>query len=72
MAKKKLKEGYERVNIFDLDGFNFTDMTFFEKYVPAGCGLESVGIYTDYGFYGEGDSAYFIINWKEKEQYGQL
>lgn len=70
--RKKLKEGYEKVDIFDLDSHNFKDMMFFDKYVPEGCKLESVSIYAEYGYYDEGDGAYFIVNWKEKDEDGQL
>lgn len=63
---KKLKEGYVNVNIFDLDGMSITEPGFFEKYVPEGCELVDVRIYAEYGYYDEGDTARFVIAWKEK------
>lgn len=66
--KKKLKEDYERVHLFELDSLAFTDMSFFDKWVPEGCELTQVSFYHDPGFYDESDEALIFVHWKEKEQ----
>lgn len=63
---KKLKEGYVDVDIFTLDSYCITDSGFFEKYVPEGCELVEVRIYAEYGYHDDGDTARFIITWREK------
>lgn len=65
--KIKLKEGYERVHLFDLDTLAFNDMTFFNKWVPEGCELVQVSFYHEQGYYDESDESYIFVHWKEKE-----
>lgn len=67
MKKKKMKFGYERVNLDELDCMYFSDMNFFQKWIPEGCELVQVKFYHEYGHYDEGDTAYISIEWKEKE-----
>lgn len=66
MKKKKLKEGYVDVNIFDLDGYSIWDMDWY-RYVPVNCEVVDVRIYAEYGYYDEGDTARFVVSWREKE-----
>lgn len=67
MKQKKLKFGHEQVHLHELDGFTFSDMSFFDKWIPEGCELVHVQFYHDFGHYDEGDIAYISIEWKEKE-----
>jgi hypothetical protein len=64
---KKLKEGSVRVDMIDVDYESFSDMSFFEKYVPDGCELVQVQICYEVGMYDEPDEVWFSIEWKEKE-----
>jgi len=64
---KKLKSGYVSVELSDLDSYSFSDMTFFDKWVPENCELTYVGFYHDYGYYDEPDTACILVNWREKE-----
>ena len=45
MHEKKVIEEGITVSQIDLDGKSFTDMTFFEKLIPAGCKLIKVEFY---------------------------
>jgi len=65
--KKKLKTGSKTVDLSDLDSMQFSDMSFFDKWVPENCELTHVGFYHDYGYYDEPDKAEILIEWKEKE-----
>lgn len=67
MKKKKLKEGYVNVQMHELDCCAFSDMSFFNKWVPEGCELVQVMFRHEYGYYEEPDEAYIVIEWKEKE-----
>jgi hypothetical protein len=67
MKRKKLKFGSERVHLHELDGFSFSDMSFFDKWIPEGCELVEVKFYHEYGYYDESDIACIYIEWKEKE-----
>ena len=67
MKQKKLKYGYVRVELSDLDGETFSDMSFFMKWIPEGCELVQVQFIHDSGYYDQPDIAYISIEWKEKE-----
>jgi hypothetical protein len=67
MKQKKLKSGCERVDLSELDGFSFSNMGFFDKWIPDGCEIVQVQFCHEYGYYDEGDVAYIVIDWKEKE-----
>jgi len=64
---KKLKVGYVRVDMIDVQYESFSDMSFFEKYVPENCQLVQVQICYEVGMYYEPDEVWFSIEWKEKE-----
>jgi hypothetical protein len=42
-------------------------MSFFSKWIPEGCELVQVLFRHEYGYYNQGDKAYIMIEWKEKE-----
>lgn len=67
MKKKKLKQGYVNVQMSDLDGFSFSDMNFFNEWIPEGCELVQVQFYYEGGWRDQTDYAYVSIEWKEKE-----
>lgn len=67
-AKKKLKSGSERVQMYDVAFESFSDMSYFEKFIPDYAEVVQVVICHEFGDYGEGDQAWFNIDWKEKEQ----
>jgi hypothetical protein len=67
MKKKKLKEGWINVQMHELDCDSFSDMNFFDKWIPDGCELLQVVFRHEYGYYDQGDEAYIMIEWKEKE-----
>jgi len=64
MAKNKT--GYVRVELDELDSYSFSDMSFFDKWIPENCELTHVKFYHDYGYYDEPDTAYILVNWREK------
>ena len=51
----------------DLDGFSFSDMNFFNEWIPEGCELVQVQFYYEDGWRDQSDYAYIAIEWKEKE-----
>lgn len=67
MMAKKNKIGYVRVELVDLDTYEFYDMSFFNKWVPENCELTYVRFYHDFGYYDESDTACILINWREKD-----
>lgn len=67
MKNKKIKNGYVNVQMCDLDCDSFADMSFFNKWIPEGCELVQVLFRHEYGYYDQGDEAYIMIEWKEKE-----
>ena len=68
MAKqKKLKNGYVNVQMHELDCDAFSNMSFFDKWIPEGCELVQVIFRHEYGYYDQDDEAFIMIEWKEKE-----
>lgn len=67
MKKKKPKQGYVQVQMCVLDCMSFSNMSFFDKWIPEGSELVEVRFCHEYGHYDQGDEAYIIIEWKEKE-----
>ena len=67
MKKKKLKQGSVQVQMSDLDRFSFSDMNFFNEWIPDGCELVQVQFYYEDGCHHQSDYAYISIEWKEKE-----
>jgi hypothetical protein len=67
MKMKKPFEGYVNVQMHELDCDAFSDMSFFNKWIPEGCELVQVAFRHEYGAYDQGDEAYIMIEWKEKE-----
>lgn len=65
--KKKLKTGYVNVQMHELDCDVFSDMSFFNKWIPEGCELVQVMFRHEHGYYDQSDEAYIMIEWKEKE-----
>ena len=64
---KKIKQpnsGQVRVDLIDIEYESFSDMSYFEKWVPEGCRLVNVTIGHEVGYYDEGDQAWFWINWE--------
>lgn len=66
MAKKIQKHGYVRLQFCDLDGHSFSDMSYFEKYLPENAKLVKVTFYHDFGIYEEPDVAEISIEWETK------
>lgn len=67
MKQKKLKQGYVKVQMYDLDCMSFSGMSFFDRWIPEGCEFVQVQFYHEYGWYEDPDTAYISIEWKEKE-----
>lgn len=69
MRKPKLRKnqvkGNVDVDIFDLDSYQINSMDFFDQFIPEGCRVTNVRIYAEYGYYSEGDTARFIIDWEK-------
>ena len=63
----KKRKGTVRVEIFDLAYEEFSDMNFFEKFIPENTKVEKVQIVHDFGYYDEPDNVYFNIEWNLKE-----
>lgn len=68
MKPKKLKQGYVKVDMTDLDCISFSDMSFFDQWIPEGCKLVQVQFYHEPGYWDEDPEINYIsIEWKEKE-----
>lgn len=68
MKKKKQKFGDVKVQLYEIAYESFSDMSYFNKWVPEGCELVHVKICHEFGRWdGDPDEAYFSIEWKEKE-----
>lgn len=65
--KEKLKHCHIAVQMSDLDCLSFSDMEFFDKWIPKDCELVQVRFCHEYGYYNQGDKAEISIEWKEKE-----
>jgi hypothetical protein len=58
--------GVVRVNIRDVQYESFSDMSFWQKFVPEGCELGNVVICHEPGWYDQQDMSWFIVNWGKK------
>lgn len=68
MAKKKQKFGAVKVQLHEIAYESFSDMGYFNKWIPEGCELVHGKICHEFGQWDEEpDEAYLSIEWKEKE-----
>ena len=52
-----------RVDLFEVDCESFSDMSFWEKFIPEGAELINVSIHFEPGMYDEPDSSHFWVSW---------
>ena len=55
-----------KVYLSELDCENFSDMSFWEKFIPEGAELHHVSIYFEPGMYDEPDDSHFWVSWRKK------
>ena len=68
MAKKKLKAGYIHVDLADVAYESFSDMSYFDRWIPEGCKLVKVQLCHEPSRDGyELDQSYLAIEWKVEE-----
>ena len=68
MAKKKLKAGYIHVDLADVAYESFSDMSYFDRWIPEGGKLVKVQLcHEPSRDYYELDQSYLVIEWKVEE-----
>jgi len=68
MKKKIQKEGNVKVQMWEIAYESFSDMNYFNKWIPEGCELVKVQFCHEFGHWDEDpDEAYISIDWKVKE-----
>lgn len=67
MAKKNQKSGIFYVDLASVAYESFSDMSYFNKWIPEGCKLVKVQICQELGAYDETAQVFFAIEWKLEE-----
>lgn len=68
VKKKKQKSGDIKVQLWEIAYESFSDMSYFNKWVPEGCKLVRVQICHEFGYWDEDpDQAYLSIEWELEE-----
>ena len=66
-SQSKVKPGIVHVQLADVAYERFSDMSFFQRWIPEGCELVQIGFRHEFGYHDEPDEAYIWIEYKPKE-----